>query len=135
MLARLNERMHDVFDIVPFSHPEDMTSNVRWTRVEDRSARSVVPDADVYDLAWTVEQPQEETRKRRYYVDRQTNRPLRVEFYARTPAENTFRFLRYEVIEYPADSEIRETIREEFDTVPDSNAWNNPEYIGTPESP
>lgn len=127
-------RMSHNFGLVPFPDINHIPDDVQWTQMTDPEVLSVVPDADVYDLVWKKSWPETEMRKQRYFVNTDLNVPVRIEIYARGESESEFRFLRYEIITYPSESEVENAVAEEFGAVSDYGSSNDPEYMGTPES-
>jgi hypothetical protein len=56
--------------------------------------------------------------------------PKRVEWYAKSRAEDEYTFETFTVVSYPSQSEIQDLIRNTFGLHPDRP--DEPEYIGTP---
>ncbi len=133
-LTKMSYRMRHNFALTPFPDFNDMPADVQWARVADRKAHSVVQNADVYDLTWTSLGQDAKVLRQRYFVDRTTNLPARIENYSKASQHDHFMLQGYEILTYPDDDEVEAEIRHEFGSVDHSGSWYTPEYTGTPES-
>ena len=130
--VNVRNTMHRTFGLFPFTDITAVPQDVLWQPVTGRHVRSLVPGSHVYDLIWTSDSPQGDTHKRRYFLEKGTRRPLRVETYVSSNAGRDYDFLRFETVSYPDDDKIEEVVYEEFGSA--TTGTNYPEYMGTPGS-
>lgn len=110
LLNRLEDYMTGSFGLLPFSDISDIPENSQWHRVDDTDIAAIVPGAEIYDLTWA-----DECYKWRFFLDRATSRPIRVEAYIRGGADDEYALVSIYLVDYPATSDIEGVIQTFFD--------------------
>jgi hypothetical protein len=131
MLSKVKQAVLQRFGLVPFSKISDI-SGARWTRLENSEAEADVSGSKVYDLTWQDKNSASGATKlyrRRFFVDKRTNLPQRIELYGKLQSESEYKFETFAVVTYPSDDQIRTLIRETFG--PAALQPRNPGHIGT----
>jgi hypothetical protein len=132
MLSKVKQAVLQRFGLVPFSNIIDIPG-ARWTRLEDSEARADVSGTKVYDLTWQEKNAALDALKsyrRRFFVDKRTNLPKRIELYARLQSDAEYTFETFAVVTYPSEDQIRTLIRDTFGSA--STQPRDPGYRGTP---
>ena len=131
MFSKVKQAALKRFGLVPFSNLSDI-SGARWTRLVDSEADADVSGTKVYDLTWQDKNAALDAIKlyrRRFFVDKRTNLPKRIELYGKLQSEAEYNFETFAVVTYPSEDQIRTLIRETFGSAPTQP--RDPGYIGT----
>ena len=131
MFSRVKQAVLKRFGLVPFSNLSDI-SGARWTRLVDSEADADVSGTKVYDLTWQDKNAALDAIKlyrRRFFVDKRTNLPKRIELYGKLQSDAEYKFETFAVVTYPSEDQIRTLIRETFGSAPTQP--RDPGYIGT----
>jgi hypothetical protein len=131
MLSRVKQAALQRFGLVPFSNISDIPG-ARWTRLNDLEAEAGVFDSKLYDLTWQDKNAALGAIKlyrRRFFVDKRTNLPKRIELYGKLQSEAEYKFETFAVVTYPSEDQIRTLIRETFGSAPTQP--RDPGHIGT----
>ncbi|GAH33945.1 unnamed protein product, partial [marine sediment metagenome] len=115
-LAKVESFIAGSFGLLPFPDITDVPENATWKQVADENIEAIVPGTKVYDFIWTIEKPDIELHKWRFFIDPGTKLPKRVETYSKAPSEENYTILEYyEVVTYHTDREIQAVIQSVFD--------------------
>ena len=131
LLSKVKQAALQRFGLVPFSNISDI-SGARWTHLEDSEAQADVPGTKIYDLTWQDKNAALDAIKlyrRRFFVDKRTNLPKRIELYGKLQSEAEYKFETFAVVTYPSEDQIRTLIQNEFG--PAALQPRDPGYIGT----
>ncbi len=129
MLAEFDKSTAGSADMVPFPDENDIPSDARWSRIDNREISAAVPGTKAYELTWIVKSTESQSvvhRKWRVFAEDRTNLPMKIEWYAKSSPEDEYGFEKSVVVAYPSEDEIQDIIRNIF------GRQNDPEPIGTP---
>jgi hypothetical protein len=113
-VAYIEEKMSGSLGLTPFYDISEVPRDSEWSRVTDVVLEGVSEGTEVYDLTWVVGKRVGFVvfRKWRFFVDPETNRPEKTEFYEKLSADSEDDLVFRMVIEYLDDSEIRTVIKD-----------------------
>ena len=100
--------------------------------MENSEAEADVSGSKIYDLTWQDKNAASgaiKLHRRRFFVDKRTNLPERIELYGKLESEAEYKFETFAVVTYPSEDQIRTLIRETFGSTPTQP--RDPGYIGT----
>ncbi len=129
MLAALSKSVIQSSGLFPFADAGAVPDDAKWNSVSDPQTRAVAPEAEVYDLVWSVASPAA-YKKWRLFVDKRTHLPMRAEWYVKLTPQDDYRLEMFAVVSYPTESEIQNVVDSVF-----GSRWRRsgePEYIPTP---
>jgi hypothetical protein len=99
------------FGLMPFSSISAVPEGAEWHRVHDVGANAVLSETEVYDLKWTEPLLGQitEYHRWRFFVDPDTNLPMRIEMYIKSKVEVGDEYILDSavVVEYPSDQELQ----------------------------
>jgi len=109
-LAAVKRNIAGLREQTPFTNLlSDQRKNVEWTRVENVDS-SVVPDGvEIYEEILQRERSDGAAvyNKRRFFVDRETFLPRKIESYQMEPGESEYTLSSFYVYEYPSDEQMK----------------------------
>lgn len=121
-LEEVRKSIEGSFGMVPFRDISAAPKGARWDRVDDEKVTSIVPGTEVYDLTWNITKGTIKIYyKWRAFVDKQTNYPLRAEWYDKDEENQEYQLRTIEVITYPTDDEIKAVLQKVFGQSVDNN--------------
>jgi hypothetical protein len=111
-IARIGEKISDIMGLMPFPNISEIPKDAVWSRVTGDSLKTVAKDTDVYDLAWAQRRDGDSiTFKRwRFFVNPETNLPLRTEIYVKSYGDSEYTLRLVTVVEYLSNGEIQSVV-------------------------
>jgi len=112
-IAGIKTRIKGSLGLIPFYNISEVPAGSKWSQV-DSSGLEVGEGIEVYDLKWTqkASDGSDVFKKWRVFVEAETNRLHRTEFYEKLTGDEEYALLSVKEIEYLEDSQIRDLLRE-----------------------
>lgn len=118
MISEARKRMAGSFGLVPFTELSRLPQGSQWGPADSNELSTVAEGIEVYDLSWTQEVPNGPAmmRKWRFFLDRQTGLPQRVELYRKSVDDAKYELKFVKIVEYLSDKQIQEAVNKRFPT-------------------
>ncbi len=107
-LANINDKMSGCFGLMPFQDISSVPLDARWQHVTSTSL-NIPADTEAYDLIWNKRASDGSLipRKWRFFVNKETHLPLRVENYIKLFPDEKYSLEKIYSIKYVSDSEVQ----------------------------
>ena len=111
-IATMKKRIHSSLDLMPFSHISEVPENAEWQELDASATEGPFGNTRVCELTWTV--PTSEgvdlPYKWRAFVQKETQRPLRIEFYGYDIDSGTYELQVVRTVVYLTDDQAQKLI-------------------------
>jgi hypothetical protein len=106
--ATMGRKIHSSLDIMPFEDISKLPENARWLKLDASLLKDVSAEAQIYELQWKVTTIDESIFffKWRGFIEKATNRPLRVELYSRVGDSGEYKLETVRTVEYWSKSRM-----------------------------
>jgi hypothetical protein len=98
--------------MMPFDSVKDLPAGAVWEDVTHQHPELVAENIEIYDLLWQTKAP-DTSIKCRYFVDIQTSRPRKIEYYRKLPNEDKYVLQNMTIVAYPKTTEIKSFLETE----------------------
>ncbi len=106
--AKIQEMMKAPWGLLPPHNTFKLYPDAKWEQAQDEKVKTIIPDAEVYELTWTEEKFA--SRKWCGYVDSKTQLPQRVEWWLKLADEDEYKLITIIKVSYPTEPEIQASI-------------------------
>jgi hypothetical protein len=107
--AAIRKRTEGSLGLMPFENASQAPQNAKWQELSVAEVNSLPANMQVYELTWTrVAEDRSVVRfKWRGYIDGDTNRPVRTEFYICDGTSGQYKLRTVRLIEYWTESQMK----------------------------
>ncbi len=111
IVADVEKKMRGSLGLTPFYDISEIPKDAELNRVVEDKLEAIVDGIEIYDLIWG-KYSGSVAFKWRFFVDPETKRPQKTEFYKKSPADSEYTLASVIVVEYLSDSEIQAVIED-----------------------